>query len=150
MQPSLPPPIVEQLIFTLGQAVQPIVASSSSSMNTFVHHLQSPCTIFDGTNYVTWSTSFWYFVQMTLPWGHFSFLADDPPLLWDPSHTTWFIKDQAIMAWLLKMVIHFIMSLCSSLHWPKLYEMNGLPCMPMSLIYLGSLRYMSSCLRPST
>ena len=32
-------------------------------------------------------------------------VVNDPPPFGDPSHTSWFIKDQAVMAWLLKLVI---------------------------------------------
>ena len=61
MQPALLPTLALLLIFTHSEAVQPIVASLSSSMNRFIHHLESICTIFDKTNYVTWFASFWHF-----------------------------------------------------------------------------------------
>ena len=40
-----------------------------------------------------------------------------------------------------------LVSLYSSLHQPKLYGMNGITSMPMSLISPKSLRYMSNCSR---
>ena len=43
-----------------------------------------------------------------------------------------------------------LVSLCGSLHWPKLSGTNGLPCMAMSLISQESLRYMSRCSRRSS
>ena len=42
------------------------------------------------------------------------------------------------------------MSLCSSLHRPKLCGKNRLPCMAMSLISPKLLRHMSSCSRRSS
>ena len=37
--------------------------------------------------------------------GRLSFLTDGPPPFGDTSHTSWFIEDQAIRAWLLKLAI---------------------------------------------
>ena len=71
-------------------------------MNAFVYHLLTMCTIFDETNYVTWSSRFWCFLRIH---SHLSFLMVDPTPFDDPSHTLWFIENLAITTWLLKLGI---------------------------------------------
>ena len=105
MQLALPPILVLPPIFTPGQTMKLIVAYLSSSSNTFIYHLHSLCTIFDGTNYVTWSASFQHFLHI---YGHLSYLTNDPPPFRDPTHTTLFMEDQVVMAWLIKLGIHSI------------------------------------------
>jgi hypothetical protein len=79
----------------------PMVASYPAS-NAFIANLQSPTTLFDGTNYVTWAAAFQMFLEIH---GRLSFLTDDPPPLEAPHFTTWVVQDRAVTSWLLKMAV---------------------------------------------
>ena len=86
----------------IGPVVHPEPYATSPS---FIAGLQTPTTLLDGTNYVTWSAGFRRFLEIH---GRASFLTDDPPPFEDPSFSRWTVQDQAVTAWLLKMAIPVI------------------------------------------
>ena len=78
-----------------------VVASYPASL-AFINNLQIPTTLFDGTNYVTWSAAFQRFLEIH---GRLSHLTNAPPLLEAPHFSTWVIQDRAVTSWMLKMAI---------------------------------------------
>ena len=78
------------------------VDASYPASIAFINNLQSPTTLFDGTNYVTWSAAFQRFLEIH---GRLSHLTDAPPLLEAPHFSTWVIQDRAVTSWMLKMAI---------------------------------------------
>ena len=78
------------------------VDTSYPASIAFINNLQSPTTLFDGTNYVTWSAAFQRFLEIH---GRLSHLTDAPPLLEAPHFSTWVIQDRAVTSWMLKMAI---------------------------------------------
>ena len=93
MQQVMAPMLALQLTFE-PLLVDSFIALSVASMKTvFIHHLWSPCSIFEGTNYITWSTNFRPFLQIH---GPLPFITDESPLSGDLSHLVWFVSDLGI------------------------------------------------------
>ena len=94
--PVPPPPTIDT-----SSGVHPNPTTYPASI-AFVNNLQSPTTLFDGTNYVTWSASFRRFLEIH---GRLSFLTDDPASTRGSPLHAWVVQDRAVTSWLLKMAI---------------------------------------------